>query len=95
MAVLDRPLLRSFSSYVILFKWLTLHLSFLNWKSELTSQQLWTTLSMRSRDVEHLPPNSIPPCANTLVQQSTSPLMEVLEKWMMTVSYKSDVETES
>lgn len=52
LAVLDRPLLRSFTSHVILFKWPILHLCFLNWKSKLTFQQLCTILSMRTMEVE-------------------------------------------
>lgn len=84
----DRPSLRLFTSYAILFKWLTLHPDFLNWKSVLILQQLWTILGMRSVDVEPSYHPTVPIYAPTHLS-----INEVLAKWVMTVPYKSGVET--
>lgn len=70
-----------------------LHLGFLNWKSVLTLQQLWTILGIRNMDGEPSYHQTVPTHAqhtNSTINLSSN---EALAKWAMTVSYKSGVET--
>lgn len=64
-----------------------------NWKSAPTIQPLWTVLSMRSPG-EPTYCQQCPTMPQHTSLTSTSPVTKVLAKWMMTVPYKSDRNTE-